>query len=193
MQFVVDFYEQVIKPLDSQMTTKGVISELLKPYTKTKAGSMMDSIVSGSSFLEQPNIVFISHCHDSAFVLLVESLKDYFNEKSNKWSEIFLLIDLFAIDQNKTTGEFQDQLRRSSTSVLVVIKDKAYPAEELMDNVSTYLLACLSIICMPESYLCYLNSILRPVVSFLRTHPAPHRRIYPQYKSCLASAIHCSS
>ena len=124
------------------MTTKGVISELLKPYTKTKAGSMMDSIVSGSSFLEQPNIVFISHCHDNAFVLLVESLKDYFNEKSNKWSEIFLLIDLFAIDQNKTTGELQDQLRRSSTSVLVVMDDKAYPAEELMtrmDNVSTYL------------------------------------------------------
>ena len=137
LQFVVDFYEQVIKPLDLQMTTKKVISELLKPYSKTKGGSFMDSV---NSFAEQHNnTVFISHCHENTFVHLMQSLIAYYG--TTKLSEIFLLIDLFAIDQNKTTGELQDQLRRSSMSILVVMKDKAYPAEELMtlmDDVRTY-------------------------------------------------------
>ena len=100
----------------------------------------MDSIVSCSSFVEQPNMIFISHCNDNAFVLLVESLTKYFSD-ATKWSETFLLIDFFTIDPNKTTGELQDQLRKSSGSVLVVMEDKAYPAEELMtltDQVRTY-------------------------------------------------------
>ena len=139
LQFLADFYEEVIKPLDPQMTTKKVISDLLNPYTKTSGGNFIDSIVSGSGFVEQPNTVFISHCHDNALVHLVESLIAYYG--TTKPSEIFLLIDLFTIDQNKATGELQDQLRRSSTSVLVVIKDKAYPEEvlmTLMDDVRTY-------------------------------------------------------
>eukprot|EP01036_Dinobryon_divergens_P032997 gene32997-42693_t len=67
------------------------------------------------SFVEQPNTIFVSHCHDdNAFVLLVVSLKDYIISEKSKPSEIFLLIDIFTIDPNKTTGELQDQLRRSS-------------------------------------------------------------------------------
>jgi hypothetical protein len=137
---VVDFYEEVIKPLDPQMSTKKVIDELLKLYTKTNGGSFINSVVSCSIFAEQPNTIFISHSNDNAFSLLVESLTKHFSD-ATKWSETFLLIDLFAIDQNKTTDELQDQLRKISKSVLVVVNDKAYPAEELMtrmDQVRTY-------------------------------------------------------
>ncbi len=166
LQFLVDFYTQVIEPLGPQMTTKEVISELLKPYTKTNAGSIMDNIVSCSSFSELPNTVFISHCHDNVFVHLVQSLTAYYGTTNP--SEIFLLIDLFAIDQNNTTGELSDQLRKSSGSALVVMKDKAYPAKVLMtrmDDVRTYQSSIIvsSIITHAYRYLYYFNSISQSV------------------------------
>ena len=45
LQFLVEFYEAVVEPLDPNMTTKRVADELFKPYTRAKGGgSVMDAV-----------------------------------------------------------------------------------------------------------------------------------------------------
>ena len=125
----------VVEPLDpkNEWTTKAVIDKVLKPYTKDRGGgSVMDAVVSSSASWERPNAIFISHSSDNVFGLMVKSLKEFFIDYN--WSETFLLIDIFLIDQDKTTCELQNALRKSSGSVLVVINGKAHRAEELLNH-----------------------------------------------------------
>ena len=194
LQFLVDFFREVVEPLDpkNEWTTKAVIDKLLKPYIKD--GSVMDTAVSSSASWERPNAIFISHSSDNVFGLLVQSLKEFFIDDTN-WSETFLLIDIFLIDQNKTTCELQNALRKSSGSVLVVINGKAHRAEELLnrlDEVRSSYSSSFLIITFVNPYLNNSNSVLRHE-GLLQTYPAPYIRNSPWYKSCLASVIRCSS
>jgi len=197
LQFLVDFFQVVVEPLDpkNELTTKAVIDKLLKPFTKARGGgSVMDAVISSSANWERPNAIFISHSSDNVFGLLVQSLKEFFNDYT-KWSETFLLIDIFLIDQNKTTCELQNALRKSSGSVLVVINGKAHRAEELLnrlDEVKSRNSSSFLIITFLNPYLNNSNSVLRHE-DLLQTYPAPYIRNSPWYKSCLASVIRCSS
>lgn len=155
----------VVEPLDpnNEWTTKAVIDKLLKPYTKARGGgSVMDAVISSSASWERPNAIFISHSSDNVFGLLVQSLKEFFNDYN--WSETFLLIDIFLIDPNKTTCELQNALRKSSGSVLVVINGKAHRAEELLnrlDEVKSRNSSSFLIITFLNPYLNNSNSVLR--------------------------------
>eukprot|EP01035_Chromulina_nebulosa_P041050 gene41050-55492_t len=197
LQFLVDFFREVVEPLDpkNEWTTKAVIDKLLKPYTKDRGGgSVMDVVTSSSANWERPNAIFISHSSDNVFGLLVQSLKEFFIDYT-KWSETFLSIDIFLIDPNKITCELQNALRKSSGSVLVVINGKAHRAEELLnrlDEVRNSYSSSFLIITFVNPYLNNSNSVLRHE-GLLQTYPAPYIRNSPCCKSCLASVIRCSS
>ena len=96
----MDFYEAVIKPLDPNMnmTTKRVADELFKPYTKGKGGSVMDAVAQ-DIYVKKVH-AFICNASDNEFVLIVNSLAWFFRDAV--WSEIFIHIVIFIIDQNTT-------------------------------------------------------------------------------------------
>ena len=132
LQFLVDFYDAIVKPLDPKMTTKIVADELFKSYTKDKGGSVMDAVFA-DIYVDQID-AFISHANDNKFVLLVHSLKEFF--KDAVWTEIFIYIDIFTINQNNVIGDLQDgetlkATIENSKAVLVVLDERTYPLTRL--------------------------------------------------------------
>eukprot|EP01035_Chromulina_nebulosa_P033499 gene33499-44856_t len=133
LQFLVDFYEEVVKPLDPKMTTKRVADELFKAYTKDKGGGSVMGAVLSDIYVDQID-AFISHANDNEFVLLVHSLIEFF--KDAVWAEIFIYIDIFTINQNNVLEDLQDgetlkATIENSKAVLVVLDERAYPLTRL--------------------------------------------------------------
>jgi hypothetical protein len=86
LQFLVDFYAAVIKPLDPKMTTKQVVDELFTPYMKARGGDCLIDVVKCDVNAPQLS-AFVRHAIDNQFTLLVESLTEYYKD-AKKWSEV---------------------------------------------------------------------------------------------------------
>jgi hypothetical protein len=140
LQFLVDFFEAVVSPSDTNITTKQVIDELFKPFTKKRGGgSVMDAVMPQ---LYVPQLIaFVSHTIDSQFLLLVESLKKYY--KAQAWSEVYLFIDIFLMDLNNIERDLLDRIKGTSENELVVFNGTATPRTKilsLLDEVSCFTL-----------------------------------------------------
>ena len=79
LQFLIDFYEAVVKPLDPKMTTKRVADELFKPYTRARGGGSVMDVVVPDIYVKELS-AFISHANDNEFVLLVDYLKAHYKD-----------------------------------------------------------------------------------------------------------------
>ena len=116
-----------MEPLDPKMTTRRVADEFFKPYTKDKGDGGLET---------EDDLYVISQNDDNEFGILVQALTDNFHGADS--SRVHILVDLFAIDDNHTKAELQEELRHAGASVLAVDKGKAVcPSREmaLLDKV----------------------------------------------------------
>ena len=129
LQFLVDFYDEVVKPLDPNMTTKRVADELLKPYTRARGGgSVMDAVASDIN-MERLD-AFVSHADNNEFFRLVNSLREYYDKV--EWEKIYIYIDTFCTDLNNAVMNTPSVLDYKET--LFVFNGKVHKFSQLIER-----------------------------------------------------------
>ena len=127
LQFLLEFCEKVVRPYRPTMTVKEVVDEIIKPATKDRDCSFIDQL--------RPNMyvvphAFISHAFGNPFTIIVESLKSYF--KDAIFSEVYVWIDVFIINQHRPGDDLHDGLTLKATievsgSVVVCLDKNTLP------------------------------------------------------------------
>ena len=127
LQFLLEINEKVVQPYRPTMTVKEVVEEIIIPATREKGCSFIDHL--------RPNMyvtphAFISHAFGNPFTIIVESLKAYF--KDAVFSEVYVWIDIFIINQHRPGDDLYDGLTLKATieasgSVVVCLDKNTLP------------------------------------------------------------------
>ena len=131
LQFLVEFYEQVVKPYNPTMTVKQVQEEIIIPATNDLKCSFIDKLL--PNMYVTPH-AFISHAFNNQLIIMVESLKAYF--KGAVFAEIYVWIDIFIINQHRPGDDLLDGRTLKATieaseSVVVCLDKNTLPLSRL--------------------------------------------------------------
>ena len=127
VKFLIELYEQVVQPYRPTMTVKEVVEEIIIPATMDQQCSFID--------LQRPNMyvtphAFVSHAFGNPIRIIVENLKAYY--KDAIYSEIYVWIDIFIINQHRPGDDLHDGHTLKATieasgSVLVCLDKNTLP------------------------------------------------------------------
>lgn len=125
LAFLQEFYDVCVAPLPdgAAMTTDAVVTQLIIPATET-LGRCSVARVAPSAF--GPPHAFVSHAFRNPLSLLLAALREYFRDAVA--SEVFLWLDIFAINQHAPGADLHDgetlALTIASARAVLVVLDK---------------------------------------------------------------------
>ena len=131
LDFLVKFYEIVVKPFSPSMTVREVVELIVKPATEKEMLSFIDIMCPGMFI--RPT-AFVSHAFGTPFHLLVDSLISHFRDALP--TEMFIWIDVFTFNQHNSGHDLHGGLTLkvaidACQSVIVVLDRDALPLKRL--------------------------------------------------------------
>lgn len=136
LAFLLDFHDACVAPLQdrTQLSTQQVVTDIIKPYTLDRRCRFAQVVPAAVAPPTAQLTVFVSHAFGNPFSLLVATLREHFANAVA--TEVFVWVDVFAINQHDPSADLLDGLVLSRTielaaHTLVVLDRAALPMSRL--------------------------------------------------------------